>query len=248
MSNPSDFYDGLAADYHRMFANWDAAIAWQARIFGALVGGGGQRILDCACGIGTQTLGLAGLGHRVVGTDVSRASVARARREARARGVDAAFAVADMRRPPVADGSFDVVLCADNALCHLLTASDVVAALSRLRRVLRDGGRLVLSVRDYEEARRSRPESTPLQVSTAGGRRSVTFQLWHWHDDAQRYDFEHLQVHESQAGWRTERRSSTLWALTRAEIAGFAAEAGFIGLAWHSAADTGYYQPILTAW
>lgn len=45
------------------------------------------RILDCACGIGTQTLGLAGAGYRVHGTDLSPEAVRRARTASAAAGV-----------------------------------------------------------------------------------------------------------------------------------------------------------------
>jgi len=60
-------------------------------------------IADIACGIGTQLIGLAGLGHRLLGSDTSLRAVQRARRECAAAGVDAALLVADMRRLPWGD-------------------------------------------------------------------------------------------------------------------------------------------------
>ncbi|WP_323181208.1 class I SAM-dependent methyltransferase [Streptomyces virginiae] len=97
-------------------------------------------MLDNACGIGTRSPGLAGLGHRVTGTDLGPASVARGTREAGRRSLTLPVAVADMRALPFAGTSFDAVVCADNALPHLLTARDVTAALTETRRVLRPGG------------------------------------------------------------------------------------------------------------
>jgi len=43
---------------------------------------GPLRVLDGACGIGTQALGLAGRGHRITGCDLNAAAVERARQEA----------------------------------------------------------------------------------------------------------------------------------------------------------------------
>jgi len=60
-------------------------------------GEGRLSILDAACGIGTQALGLAAMGHRVTGSDLSVAAVERARRQARDRGLSIPFSVADMR-------------------------------------------------------------------------------------------------------------------------------------------------------
>jgi 2-polyprenyl-3-methyl-5-hydroxy-6-metoxy-1,4-benzoquinol methylase len=40
--------------------------------------GRGVNVLDCACGIGTQSLGLAKLGYHVTGSDLSADAVRRA--------------------------------------------------------------------------------------------------------------------------------------------------------------------------
>jgi 2-polyprenyl-3-methyl-5-hydroxy-6-metoxy-1,4-benzoquinol methylase len=54
-------------------------------------------LLDCACGIGTQAIGLALRGYRLHATDLSRPALQRARREARSRGAQLTFAQADLR-------------------------------------------------------------------------------------------------------------------------------------------------------
>lgn len=140
------FYDQLAGSYHLIFADWQASITRQAAILDRLIqtelGPGPHTILDCACGIGTQAIGLARLGHRVHATDLSPAAVARAEREATAAGVSLTFGVADMRdlsrQVPV---TFDVVLACDNALPHLLTDHDLRLATANIASKLRPGRR-----------------------------------------------------------------------------------------------------------
>jgi glycine/sarcosine N-methyltransferase len=63
------FYDELAESYHLIFDDWNAAIARQREVLAKLlpVAATGKRVLDCACGIGTQTIGLAILGFSVEG-------------------------------------------------------------------------------------------------------------------------------------------------------------------------------------
>ena len=60
------FYDKLAPEYDKLFLDWEAAVREQAAILDALFSAQGfdrsARILDCACGIGTQAIGLARLG------------------------------------------------------------------------------------------------------------------------------------------------------------------------------------------
>ncbi|MBD3349031.1 MAG: methyltransferase domain-containing protein [Candidatus Eisenbacteria bacterium] len=57
----------------------------------------GSRVLDAPCGDGRIALGLAELGCRVVGVDSARRSIGRARRLARASGLDVDFRLGDMR-------------------------------------------------------------------------------------------------------------------------------------------------------
>ncbi|MFE3878625.1 methyltransferase domain-containing protein [Kitasatospora sp. NPDC059146] len=251
-SDPGRFYDDLAEDYHLLYGDWNASLARQGAALDALVrehlGEGPAEVLDCACGIGTQAIGLAALGHRVTGTDLSPVAAARAAAEAAARGLRLLAAAADMRELPFPDGRFDVVVCADNALPHLLAAEDVRAALAEMRRVLRPGGLLLLSTRPYDELRRDRPASTPPQTAELDGRRSVLFQLWQWHEDGERYGLELFRLLPDDTGqWRTTVRRSSYWALTQDQLSAFAAEAGLTATDWRRPADTGFFQPVLLA-
>jgi len=246
-----DFYDELAHDYHLIFQDWDASMAFQAQVLDGVVrarlGTGPHRILDCSCGIGTQAIGLAMRGHQVVASDLSPIAATRAATEAAARGVSIPVAAADMRRLPFRSSVFDVVLCADNSLPHLLSARDLHTALVDMRRILRDHGLLVVTIRAYDEARQTRPAATPPQVSETREGQAITFQLWHWHDDGEHYDLEHFQLTPVDETWNVRVRRTTYWALTRAQLTEFVAEAGFAAINWHTQFSSGYYQPVLTA-
>ncbi|MFJ6016468.1 class I SAM-dependent methyltransferase [Streptomyces sp. NPDC092952] len=254
MSEPSvrDFYDDLAHDYHLMFRDWDASMAYQAEALGALIrqhlGAGPHTVLDCSCGIGTQAIGLARAGHQVIGSDLSPIAAARAATEAAVRGNRLPVAVADMRQLPFSDSSFDVVLCADNSLTHLLSGQDLRTALVGMRRVLRDEGLLVITVRAYADPRRTKPTSMPPQVTQTRDGQAITFQLWHWHEDGERYDLEHFQLIPAKDTWQVRVRRTTHWALTPPQLTEFVTEAGFTNIAWRSPASSGYYQPVLTAY
>ncbi|MBM0237196.1 class I SAM-dependent methyltransferase [Micromonospora sp. ATA32] len=95
------------------------------------------RALDAACGTGRHTGYLAARGHRVTGVDSSPDMLARARD--RVHGVE--FLDGDVRRLPVGDGEFDLVVCG-LALAHV---AELPAAMAEFARVLRPGGHLVVS-------------------------------------------------------------------------------------------------------
>jgi glycine/sarcosine N-methyltransferase len=247
----ADFYDGLADTYHALYPDWGSAAMAQGEALHRLlsrVHRGAADIADVACGIGTQLVGLASLGHRVVGVDISARAVQRARRECAAAGVAAALVVADMRRLPLAGSCADAAVCADNALPHLLADSDVVAALTEMSRVLRPGGIVIITTRDYDRVLADRPSSTLPQVFTSGGRRIVTFQLWTWRAGTDIYDLEHFQMRESPDGARTaDRRVAAYRAYTRAALTGLASAAGLQDVTWRMPRETDFFQPVMTA-
>lgn len=57
------FYDNLASQYDKLFLDWQSTTQEQAVILNQLFSDNGfdktARVLDCACGIGTQAIGLA---------------------------------------------------------------------------------------------------------------------------------------------------------------------------------------------
>src|SRR3984957_16893712 len=154
-------YEPFADHYHLIFDDWDQAIERQARILNPLLTAQGcghpLKILDCACGIGTQALGFASFGHRVVASDLSRAAVSRATREAESRGLDISFHVSDMTSlTEIADRDFDVVVTLDNALPHL-TAEQLVRAIKAAGAKLKSNGLFIASIRDYDALIVQRP-------------------------------------------------------------------------------------------
>ena len=251
--DPSGFYDALAGEYHLIFADWAASIEHQGLALRAVLGSEGfpppARVLDCACGIGTQTLGLAGAGYRVHATDISPEAVRRAESEARARGVAATFGVADMRRLDEAvEGPFDVVISADNALPHLLTDEDLAAALAAIRAVLGSGGLFLATTRDYDAILATTPRpagDVPRLLETNGPRRLVT-QAWTW-TDPERYRLEHFMLMEEHGSWRVWHRQAEYRAITRRVLAHHLERAGFSGVRWRLPEETAFFQPMVTA-
>jgi SAM-dependent methyltransferase len=180
------FYDGLAPFYHLIFPDWEASIRGQAAaldgIFREHWGGGRLSVLDVACGVGTQALGLAALGHAVTASDLSPAAVARAEREARQRSLRIDFSVADMRQAWAHHRrQFDVVIACDNAVPHLLTDEELLTAFGQMFACTRPGGGCLVSVRDYDREDRSGVQVKPYGVRAEGDRRYLVFQVWEFH-------------------------------------------------------------------
>lgn len=246
------FYERLAERYHLIYPDWRDAIerhgAALDRLLRDLRGDPPGDVLDCSCGIGTQALGLAARGYTVHATDISAAAVARAAREAAAKGVALTTGVADMRQLAAqVPGDFDIVLSCDNSVPHLLTDEDLQQAADGFRAKLRPGGLLLISIRDYDRIRAARPISQPPRVFDDSGGRRIVFQVWDWSEDGTQYTVELFIMQRQADGWHTDSFTATYRALQRQVLSAVLAQAGFAAVRWHMPEDTGYYQPIVTA-
>ena len=246
-------YDEFAAHYDQIFEDWEASIARQATVLADILDrecGHKQpiRVLDCACGIGTQSLGLAMKGLDVTGCDISVGAIQRARSEASKRGLRIPYSVSDMvQLSGIQEATFDAVICIDNSLPHLQTEEDLLHAAQQAYRRLRPGGSYIGSIRDYDQLIAERPTTQgPFFYSDQGNRR-IVFQIWDWLDE-RRYRF-HLYVTRSmESAWQTFHFTSIYRAVLRDELQRILEGAGFINVRWLSPSDSDFYQPIFIAY
>ncbi len=246
----ADFYNELAPHYHLIFHDWDESIARQGgflnRLLETELGGGPLKILDCACGIGTQSIGLARGGHHITGSDLSAAAVDRARREFESRGLAGSFVVSDMTSlAEIGDRDFDVVVALDNALPHLSPAAarDAVRAMHAR---IRPGGLLIAGIRDYDALIRERPTVLGPMFYGPPGPRRIYLQVWEWTAD------DHYMIHlyltlQNGKRWESHHFVSTYRCMLRQELSDALASAGFEHIRWMMPAENGHYSPIVLA-
>lgn len=104
----------------------------------------GAEVLECGCGLGNSSSLLSRRGFSVTGTDFSGQFIAEARRR-HPEGPGLRFMTADAAQLPFPGSSFDLV-CSALLLEHV---PDVEAVLREMARVLRPGGRLVISMPSF---------------------------------------------------------------------------------------------------
>lgn len=243
------FYDHLASQYDKLFLNWQAATREQAVILDRIFRSNGfdqtARILDCACGIGTQAIGLAILGYPVTASDLSKAELAEAKKRAAENHVNIPFEQADFRA--LSDRfseQFDMIICMDNALPHMLSHKELAAAIQSITGQLRDGGLFVASIRDYDALLEHKPPYSPPYIHQTGLGQRVSFQTWDWDGDHYKLvqyiidDENTLQVSKFECEYRATRR---------AEITNLLITHGCNDTQWLFPEETGFYQPIIVA-
>ncbi len=189
----ADFYDHLAPFYHLIYEDWEGSIRRQAAALDGIIreywGDSATTVLDVACGVGTQVLGLAYLGYAVTGSDLSAAEIEIAKRHVEARGLNLALSVVDMREVYTHHHQqFDVVIACDNSVPHLLSDADLLQAFHQFYLCTRPGGGCLISVRDYEHEHRAGVQVKQYGLRVQGQTRYIPFQVWEFQPDGKIYD------------------------------------------------------------
>ena len=241
------FYDNMATHYDKLFLDWAATTREQARILESLFQANGfdrsARVLDCACGIGTQAIGLAALGYYVTASDISDAELAEAKRRAQEQNVSLHLAHADFcALSDTFSDPFDLVICMDNALPHMLTAERLDAALASIAGQVAPGGLFIASIRDYDALLDSKPPYSPPYIHKLQNGQRVSFQTWEWQGDNYRLT---QYIIEDDASLQVSKFVCEYRATRRAEITESMRAHGFTEVTWLFPEETGFYQPIV---
>ena len=249
MDITQDFYNKMASHYDKLFHDWQSTIHEQAVILNRIFNDNGfdttAHILDCACGIGTQSIGLASLGYQVSASDISAGEIAEARERAKKNGVDIRFELADFRA--LADRFselFDIVIVMDNALPHMLSSKDLAAAIKSITEQTKPNGIIVASIRDYDSLLEEKPSYSPPYIHKTDKGQRVSFQTWVWENEYYHLvqyiieDEDALQISKFECDYRAVRREE----LTSLFLANGCRE-----VQWKMPEETGFYQPIIVA-
>ena len=249
MSIIQSFYDNMASSYDKLFLDWQGTTREQAvildRVFRDNGFDGNARILDCACGIGTQAIGLAALGYHVTASDISAGELAEAKLRSSKNNVYIRFEQADFcALTDTFSDRFDIVIAMDNALPHMLTSTDLSSAIKSITGQITAGGIFVASIRDYDALLAEKPPYSPPYIHKTGNGQRVSFQTWDWEDD--RYKLTQYII-EDEDLLKISKFDCEYRATTRQELTDLLLANGCSSVVWKFPEETGFYQPIVIA-
>ncbi len=243
------FYNNMASSYDKLFLDWQDTTHEQAALLSRIFQDNGfdymAKILDCACGIGTQAIGLALLGYNVTASDISDGEIEEAKKRAAENGAEIQFKQADFCTLSEAFSErFNIIIAMDNALPHMLSSASLENAVGSIVNQIEHGGIFVASIRDYDMLLTEKPSySAPYIHKTDKGQR-VSFQTWEWDGDNYKFiqyiidDEKSLQINKFECEYRAVRRE---------ELTNLLLSNGCSEVTWKFPEETGFYQPIVIA-
>jgi SAM-dependent methyltransferase len=193
----------------------------------ALAGDAPKTILDMGCGTGRLAVALAERGHRVTGADPSAGMMQVARNRpgaARVRWIDS-----DARSLAL-ETRFDLIVMTGNVFQVFLDDEEIRGTLRTLRRHLAPGGQLAFETRNplVEDWRGWRPDLTRETIEVPG----VGAVEVHYDIAEAEGAFVTYETHYRFGPGDVAVGRDTLRFVSREELAGFLAEAGFTDVTW----------------
>ncbi|MBQ9948479.1 MAG: class I SAM-dependent methyltransferase [Oscillospiraceae bacterium] len=247
MNITQTFYDNLASQYDKLFLDWKSATIVQADLLHDIFADNGfdktAHILDCACGIGTQAIGLASLEYNVTASDISDGELVEAKKRASSANVSIRFEKADFcALSDTFTEQFDIIIAMDNALPHMLSSEDLGRAVRSITATLKDNGIFVGSIRDYDALLKDKPPYSPPYIHKKNSGQRVSFQTWEWNGD----NYKLIQyIIEDEEALNVSRFECEYRATSRDELTSHFVSSGCSSVVWKFPEETGFYQPIV---
>lgn len=249
MSIVQTFYNSLACDYDKLFLDWEETTREQATILDKIFTDMGfdksARVLDCACGIGTQAIGLAAIGYSITASDISDGELTEAKKCAEKNNVSIRFEHADFcRLDEVFSEKFDIIIAMDNALPHMMTRDALSSAVKSITDRLSPRGIFVASIRDYDRLLEEKPPYSPPYIHETENGKRISFQLWSWQNDCYKLT---QYILDDGASLKASKFDCEYRAVRRDELTELLSESGCSKVTWKFPEETGFYQPVVIA-
>ena len=189
-----------------------------------------NRVLDLACGTGTYSIEIAKGGHSVIGIDLDKAMIDKAKAKAEAVGggaLDINFYAEDMRKFKAlsGEGLYDVIFCVGNSLVHLNNRGEILQLFKDIYDSLKEAGWMIIQIINYDRILNNNITSLPVIKRDSEGVQFIRNYSKTLEESIISFDTQLIVSNES--GEKSYKNSVPLLALRSDEIIRLAESAGF---------------------
>ena len=150
MLNNQEFFDELSVQYDSMIP-FEKAIERKKDLFKNILRDSKKTIADIGCGTGSDSLALAGIGHKVTSFDPSVQMLNKARINAKNSGLDLdSYQFGASQIPDEFNGKYDVVISFGNSFANIPT-DEFESSVYKCFSLLREKGELYIQILNYEK-------------------------------------------------------------------------------------------------
>lgn len=157
-SSPKGSFSDIAPDFDKLFADVNHLTNLEGDALARILRRHNARfVLDCACGTGVQSIGLARRHYNVSASDISLRMVRILREKAVNEGLSIVARKADFRDLRVwPKQEFDAVICSGNSLTLVSSRSEIARSLRSMYSCLKRPGVVIIGMHDYLKLKREK--------------------------------------------------------------------------------------------
>lgn len=190
------------------------------------------KILDCGCGTGVHTVRLSQVGHHVIGCDISRGMLDKARENIKKYSTYPPSQLIEYDFTKLGeifeDEEFDAVICVGSSLLHLSSFEELRNTIMSMLKILKPNGICIFEVDNLEFIRHNRTDKQAFhieQIICSEQTELMAFDIWTFSDLQVN---SHVFIMENiESEWRIKESQLPFFIYTPEEIAKFMDEIGF---------------------
>lgn len=221
-------FEDMVSDFDRLFEDVDNLTYLEALSLDSILRQYGVRsVLDCACGTGIQSIGLAQMGYQVFASDISKGMLERLQEKARAKQLSIETKRADFRNLKPWEGTkFDAVICCGNSLTLVPHVEDILRSLKSMLRVLKTpGGIGIIGLHNYPRLKQEGKFLFVRKVVVTNNQPELVLDVRIF--EADRVQITHMFIRHGPRGWRLKTYTKSYICLSADELRDIMVRAGF---------------------
>ncbi len=150
MLDNQEFFDELSVQYDSMIP-FEKAIKRKEELFQNLIKGTSKTVADLGCGTGSDSLALAGIGHKVTSFDPSAQMLNKARINAKSSGLDLdSYQFGASQIPDEFNNKYDIVISFGNSFANI-PADEFDSSVCKCFSLLGGKGELYIQILNYQK-------------------------------------------------------------------------------------------------
>jgi ubiquinone/menaquinone biosynthesis C-methylase UbiE len=221
-------FEDIARDFDHLFENVDELTRLEALSLDHILKQYGvHSVLDCACGTGIQSIGLAQKGYQVFASDISPKMLEQLQEKARAKQLTIETKRADFRTlKPWQGRKFDAVISCGNSITLVPHLKDIQRALwSMIQLTKTPGGVGIIGIHNYPKLKREGQTLLIRRTVSSGNAPELAVDLRFFGDE--RTQVTYMLIRFIYGRWRLKTYTKSYICLSADELRNAMLSAGF---------------------
>jgi glycine/sarcosine N-methyltransferase len=207
-------FDDMGEDFDALFKDVNELIKLESETLKNILENHNiTSILDCACGSGIQSIGLAEMNYKVCASDISPRLINILEKRSKDRRLEITTKVSDFRNlKEWSNNKFDSVICMGNSLPLVEGRKDISLALEKMIQLTKTNGLIIIGLHNYLKLRKEKKVFNLRKANES----EIIFDIRDFKEDKVKIDYLFYRINEN--GWTNKRYKKSYLMISPKEL------------------------------